>query len=806
MIKKALKYYLIGCGIALHIGALAGLYYVLDHFALTPRQFLVKLVEKSGLDSPLLISAVEPASRYDDHPFDGTIKTSHPRVLLPEIAGLSPQDRINFFKNRQYLYQNSPISAPALPCNQSSLSALTTCWLTTGNPEKFDLAIDKLLGFKVETPDASARYGNAWLLAFSYDLLAISPKLTNEQHQQIQNKLETALIEYLRVLDENSPSLWHGRLSLSSNAWLVATTLEANTDKRRNLVTRAQGHFLDSVQSVAITEVWPEGYNYWINNRAFYFALAASAYINGLANSEHAGEIKELLERVGRWHIYATRPDNKIQGYADEGPRLDLKDETRRVIDIIASTTGDEQLANYSLYLQNLHGRESYYRDFRWGFHLFNNPRLLSPLAKGNLADFSNNLPQAALFGRNGSNALYLRSNWDKNATHLTYRAGHNFTHHGHYDAGHFTLFKGQPLAVNSSTYGDYSGENRLNYSIRTIAKNALLIQRPGEEVSPNRFFTENVSDGGQRLTLPTGSALQSTQHWQENLYKGQHLEGAELQQFTDSANYTFIQSDLTAAYNNSKYDENSDGGKVNKVQRSLFYLKNEDILLVRDHIKTNDQSYRAKWLLHSLSKPETSSEKVLKGHRDNGILASTNGQALIREKQSRLSVDALYPTDARIHLIGGHAYRYYVEVDGNDQTLDGKNMSAGSNDAAWFEKANWRMEIFSPTPNTEQDFLVALAPSINKPHPIKATRLTTSDNQYGALLGNTAVIYTDSRGEFSIELPGNIKHLYLIGPIHQPRHISTNSQPLQSVTHKDIITRVLLPDNLTNKTLHIQL
>ena len=68
-------------------------------------------------------------------------------------------------------------------------------------------------------------------------------------------------------------------------------------------------------------------------------------------------------------------------------------------------------------------------------------------------------LPRAALFGPNALNQVYIRSDWGPDATYVTFRAGDTFAHHGHYDAGHFTLFKGAPLAINSGTYGDFFGE-----------------------------------------------------------------------------------------------------------------------------------------------------------------------------------------------------------------------------------------------------------------------------------------------------------------------------------------------------------
>jgi len=501
----------------------------------------------------------------------------------------------------------------------------------------------------------------------------------------------------------------------------------------------------------------------------------------------------------------ATRPDNIVQDFGDEGPRVDLKDETRCVIDLIANTTGNQQLAQYLFYLQKLHGTSSYYRHYRWGFPLFNNPVLLPAHATGSLAQLTS--PKAELFGRGASNTLYLRSSWQPDATYISYRAGHNFTHHGHYDAGHFTLFKGESLVVNSSNYGDYTGKNRLNYAIRTVAKNSLLIQRSGEIVNPNQFFKDNVAAGGQRITLPTGSAIRSPQHWQDNLYKGQHLAAAELEQFTSTDDYTYIQSDLTAAYNNSEYDKTNTVGKVEKVQRALLYLNKEDILLVHDRISTTDPTYRAKWLLHSLNKPQVSNEQTLVGNKSNGIISSISQHSLIQEKNSSLKISILLPQNATQHLVGGKNYLYYVEADGDDTALDGTNMNEGSSEKPWFEKANWRTEIFSESPTRQQRFLIALAPSVDGPHPIEALPLFSSDKQsYGALLKTSAVIFSQEQPSFSIDLPASVKRLYLVGQSQQPKRILLDNKPLTTIIHRDSITEIQLPDTLLDKSLHIEL
>jgi len=187
-------------------------------------------------------------SQHSTTILNGKLKTQHPRILLPELADLSTTGRLELFQQRYRQYQQKSITAYPRPCNQPQLSALTVCWLTTNNPHTLKLALETLLNLPLEQPNASGRYGNGWQLAFNYDLLASSSKLTSKLH------LQSLLVDYLKLLDESSATLWHGRLSLASNAWLCAAMLDIRSEKQRQLIIRAQHYFLQAAQSVAITD------------------------------------------------------------------------------------------------------------------------------------------------------------------------------------------------------------------------------------------------------------------------------------------------------------------------------------------------------------------------------------------------------------------------------------------------------------------------------------------------------------------------------------------------------------------------
>ncbi len=727
ILGKFLKTYLIVIGLLAHVALAGAVLYGLSQSQLTIRQLLVKAAQKGGVASPTVVEWIAPPARFTDFTLDGRLRTTHP-------AG--------------------------------GILGTTACWLTYGEAAQAEPLLKAARAFHLEPPTVNG-YGNSWMLAFAYDFLRLYADLPAADRVQLEVRIESALQETLRVLDESSASLWHGRSSLAAIAWLNAVVLDpGDSTERQQLIARAQGHFLETIKALALTEGWPEGYNYWIQERAFLIALAGSAYLNGLQDSRQADLVRKALRRVGYWTIYATRPDQRIEGLGDEGSRVDLKDETRRVIDLIAQATRDPVLAGYSLYLERLHGRESYYREYRWGFNLFNDSTV-APIGGGALAGFNGLLPSAELFGADSFNLAYIRSDWSPDATFISFRAGDTFTHHGHYDAGHFSLFKGAPLAINSSSSGDYFGRNRLNYAIRGVAKNTLLILRPGEKVQPNRFFNDNVADGGPRIILPTGSAINNIQDWLENRSKGLYLEGGRLERFEHQEGaYTYLAADLTAAYNTPEHDEGGWGGKVEQAQRQLLYLADEDRLLIRDRVRTVKPDFVKKWLLHTVERPEVADLRALKGRLDNGILESASDVAQVQNGRGWLTVQRILPEDAVMRLVGGRDYQYYVEADGDETQLDGINFVEGASLSPWFDIGLWRLEIQPGGSRQDDTFLVVLTPALHAPRLNRAARVALDQAGSGVVTDASATVFVDTPvgDELRLTIPNATRIVRIIG------------------------------------------
>ncbi len=89
-----------------------------------------------------------------------------------------------------------------------------------------------------------------------------------------------------------------------------------------------------------------------------------------------------------------------------------------------------------------------------------------------------------------GTGTLFLRSGWpdgaadtDTSATHITFQSGDHFTYHQHFDQNSFTFFKGDDLIVDSGMYsGEGLSNHDINYYVRTIAHNTLVVFNPSED------------------------------------------------------------------------------------------------------------------------------------------------------------------------------------------------------------------------------------------------------------------------------------------------------------------------------------
>ncbi|MCG7495343.1 heparinase II/III-family protein [Vibrio sp. Of7-15] len=743
--------YFIFSGLSAHFGLALFLILFAKHFDLTVNQLAFRAMDKLNIDNPYVDYFLVPESDLGFNLSTDTIpvmKKSSP-LFLPQINDLSNNRitpiRFDTSQLKKYLF-----------CKKADLLWMTSCSLVYNDPKFLQLAKDRILNFGLVLPNSSGHYANGWQLAFAYDALKNNISFTEDEKRKVNTLLRKAIKHYLLLLNSDDPSQWHGRSTLASQMWLVVMALDHASSEE---LVQTVPHLYALVNASSMTEAWPEGYNYWINSRAIYVVLALAAYLNGTEPDIWHQKIKQLLERIGYWHIYATRPDMRIEPLGDEGPRLDLKDETRRVIDIIAQITQNPVFHQYSQSLEKLHGRESYFSNYRWGWPLFNSVNFISLAIAKNPADTDYLLPHFATFGEKHFGQSYIRQSWDSDSTFISYRSGDMFTHHGHYDNGHLSLFKGAPLLVNSSQYGKYSGDNRLNYAIRSVAKNTILVQNPNEQVKIGFNRNNDVNDGGQRVTMPLGSAILSPNDWFSKQTKSPVLAGGEIVARFSDESVVYLKSDLTRSYNSSWYDNNGDGGKVSTVTREILYLLSQDVLLVQDHIVTTKPEYKVKVIYHTVNKPIVDAESVLKGDQNNGILVTEEDVVKTKNGTGRLITEIFGKYDD-VYLIGGDDYKFYVESDGDDTTLNGDNFSGGLSKKKIKRAPSWRFEINLPTNKNTHRITTVHRPSLEKYRIDRTQEHIFTNNQKLRQFGSLGVILSSDPDIQNMEWPSGVSEL----------------------------------------------
>jgi hypothetical protein len=296
-------------------------------------------------------------------------------------------------------------------------------------------------------------------------------------------------------------------------------------------------------------------------------------------------------------------------------------------------------------------------------------------------------------------------------------------------------------------------------------------------------------------VVLPTGSAIRSLAHWQENLGRGLHLEGGQIRHFDhEPGRHTYLAADLTRAYNTPGHDEGGRGGKVTRVERELLYLLEEDRLVVRDRVVSTRPELTKKWLLHTVSRPQAEGLRVLRGTEGNGILEAPAGPIRIANGRGRLRVDPVLPEDGRVRLVGGPDHRFYVETDGDDSDLDGRNFAEGASPEPWFDQAHWRIELQPGAARAAEEFLVALTPSLDRTRDEPVTRVTVSGGAAVGLATPTSVVLflnDQDRSPLTADLPAGVQTLYVLGlPPLEPVTLTAGGVPRTVIANEAGVLR----------------
>jgi heparin/heparan-sulfate lyase len=280
-----------------------------------------------------------------------------------------------------------------------------------------------------------------------------------------------------------------------------------------------------------------------------------------------------------------------------------------------------------------------------------------------------------------GPGFVYARSSWKEDATHFFFKCGPRFTAHQHLDNGQFGIFRHQELACDGGHYDTFETAHALNYYIRTIAHNSILVYDPHEKwpqwkapKTPRGIRSiplPTANDGGQYYPWsassigPNGGAL-TVVDWTANK---EIMAIGELAAAKDHGNYLYCAGDFTKSYSPHK---------VKSVTRQIAYVR-PGTFIIFDRVEAKSAKYRKAFLLQCAKPPQ-----------------QVGPHWVITNGEGRLFVQTLEPSQRNVDLYKGGALYSYNGQNFPPQYLDPP-------------AAECRMEISPAKANKSDHFLHVL-------------------------------------------------------------------------------------------------
>ncbi|MCB2227456.1 MAG: heparinase II/III family protein [Desulfarculaceae bacterium] len=261
-----------------------------------------------------------------------------------------------------------------------------------------------------------------------------------------------------------------------------------------------------------------------------------------------------------------------------------------------------------------------------------------------------------------------LRSDWSDRSTWLGFNCGPHFALRQHLAAGSLILFRRGMLLSQEGGYDGPTSAHALNYGIRSVAHNTLLVYDPQEYSwydmragkQPKGTYS---NDGGQRAWSlfnnkgrPTTSAPWTASGYQTGAAPwdklGDIYQVAQIEALEDEPRYAYVRGRATEAYDGSTH-------KLKRFLRHVFLLRANgpddaeavEVVVVADDVELARKGLSVHFALHFADRPKAASPlKQLAPGRWRGPATPFTVMA----GESRLEVVPVWPAGARLDITGG--------------------------------------------------------------------------------------------------------------------------------------------------------
>lgn len=350
-------------------------------------------------------------------------------------------------------------------------------------------------------------------------------------------------------------------------------------------------------------------------------------------------------------------------------------------------------------------------------------------------------LPLTRLFGSpNGMMTARTGFNLGVEASDVIVRAKIGETYvgnHAHLDSGSFQIYYKGQLAWDIGRYDAFGSPHDSNFSKETIGHNSLLIYDPREKMVSNTSIPAPRNSGGQRREAAEQKVLADL------LDEKSHMADLLAMEYGEDPlkpEYSYISGDLAPGYSD----------KVSEVRRSMLFMptgieEKPAIFVVMDKVTARDPSFKKTFLLHSLQEPKVTGN-VTEIKRDT---IGYNG---------KLTMQTLYPRNAKITKVGGPERQYWV-VDRNYPPKGGKYYA--NYDSYVSSEHGWgRVEISPPIAAKTDYFLnVMYVSDADNKTPVDEAVLIETEDILGARIFDKVTLFAKNKErlskEVSVTVPG---------------------------------------------------
>jgi len=595
-------------------------------------------------------------------------------------------------------------------------------------------------GFDAALKDAVA----ADLVAGAERMLAL-PSLEDPAQASYHNHTvrELALAVFSLVAVDGHPSVEPRAAPLRARAWKALDNVLEQTE-----LVNPDGGYHESTDYMRIT----------------WAPLAMMAEVRRTATGEDPARRYSVFPNMGPTYLYKVLPDGTCaRDDDDEFPHLDSRD------NVVLGYAVHRFKDPYAAWLLQQHD----WLPAEWANPVLQflwNDRAVAP--RDPAATTERELPRHRLF--RGIGHLVLRDGWGKDSTWIQLACGPYFAKHDHLDAAHLVVYRKGYLAIDAGAdYTDTESPHYLNHYRRTVAHNTVLVYQPGEAF----FWGENLwpaaNDGGQRMDSSRfWNSVRSLEDWRRTR---DLWDRCTLSPVAALPAYRYARADATRAYQPSKLE---------RFTREIVHLREPNLVVVLDRVRSADPSYRKAWLLHGVGEPVVAAPAAGTNAGNGGTSYRAASLVTFEDGQGRLRVHSLLPREREVIVRGGPGLEFWTPGDdrggpwGSGQSWpldppeggplpedpyllkmwrtfwDGIDRLSPSNRRAVVPGA-WRMEVSPLAPSKDDVFLNVLEIGDRDGTPARRVLAIEGHALDGAAIeGEAVVLFADGDGSAEATLP----------------------------------------------------